>query len=194
MINSLHYIGYLLGLTQPTTETTSEERACLEKYANNKRKLVEIGVSHGVNAKIFRSVMKEDGVYIAVDPYIRFFFGIRGYGWARRIAHAEVNKVKRGSVVWVEDLGENAAHLPTIRHLLPIDFVFVDGDHSYEGLKGDWKAWSTNIVPGGIIALHDSRNRDNCGSERYTNEVILKAQNFTVVDKVDSLTVLKRTL
>lgn len=40
---------------------------------------------------------------------------------------------------------------PTIN----IDMVFVDGDHSYRGAKGDILAWLPNIKPGGIMAVHD---------------------------------------
>lgn len=78
--------------------------------------------------------------------------------------------------------------------LLTVDFIFIDGDHSYDGLRGDWEAWSVNTIPGGIIALHDSQNRNNCGSELYTKEDILNDPGFTVVDRVDSLTVLQRDL
>lgn len=37
----------------------------------------------------------------------------------------------------------------------PVDMVFIDGDHSYEGCKGDIEAWSPHIKPGGILAIHD---------------------------------------
>lgn len=36
-----------------------------------------------------------------------------------------------------------------------VDMVFVDGDHTYEGCKGDIENWLPNIRPGGVIALHD---------------------------------------
>ena len=35
------------------------------------------------------------------------------------------------------------------------DMVFIDGDHSYEGCKGDIEAWVPVIKPGGILAVHD---------------------------------------
>ncbi len=38
----------------------------------------------------------------------------------------------------------------------PIDLLFVDGEHSYEGCSGDLKAWTRFVSPGGWIALHDS--------------------------------------
>jgi predicted O-methyltransferase YrrM len=40
---------------------------------------------------------------------------------------------------------------------LPIDLVFIDGDHSYEGCKGDIQAWLPRIKPGGFLVLHDYR-------------------------------------
>lgn len=38
-----------------------------------------------------------------------------------------------------------------------VDMVFIDGDHSYEGAKGDIEAWLPLIKPGGIMAVHDYR-------------------------------------
>ena len=73
------------------------------------------------------------------------------------------------------------------------DFVFIDGDHSWEGIETDWLGFSPLICKGGIIALHDSRIRgEGCGSERYTNEVVLKDNRFKVIETEHSLTVLQR--
>jgi hypothetical protein len=36
-----------------------------------------------------------------------------------------------------------------------VDLVFIDGDHSYNGAKGDILSWLPNIKPGGIMAVHD---------------------------------------
>lgn len=38
---------------------------------------------------------------------------------------------------------------------VPIDFLFIDGDHTYEGCKGDILGFGKHVRPGGIIAGHD---------------------------------------
>lgn len=36
-----------------------------------------------------------------------------------------------------------------------VDMIWVDGDHSYEGVKGDIAAWLPRLTKGGVIAFHD---------------------------------------
>lgn len=42
----------------------------------------------------------------------------------------------------------------------PVDMVFIDGDHSYEGCTRDIEAWLPKIKPGGIISVHDYLKAD----------------------------------
>jgi len=183
---------YLLGLQRPRTETTHAEQKCLLKYVKNKKRIVEIGVFHGVNTKTFRQEMADDGIILAVDPFGRSLFGIRGYGWARMIAHREISKMRNGKVIWVEETGEDAVKLNIVKGLLPVDFIFIDGDHSWDGIKGDWESWHPEVELNGIVALHDSKNTDGSDSEKYTNQIILKNYNFKEIDRVDRLTILKK--
>lgn len=36
-----------------------------------------------------------------------------------------------------------------------IDFLFIDGDHSYEGVAKDYEMYSPFVRPGGVIGFHD---------------------------------------
>ena len=40
-----------------------------------------------------------------------------------------------------------------------IDFVFIDGDHSYDACKADIAAWAPFVRRGGVIAFHDFGSR-----------------------------------
>ena len=36
-----------------------------------------------------------------------------------------------------------------------ISVIYIDADHSYEGVKKDIEAWFPKVVPEGIVAFHD---------------------------------------
>jgi predicted O-methyltransferase YrrM len=184
-----HYIAWTIGLASATTQTTTAERDCLARHAAGRRRLVEIGVWHGVTTRRLRAAMHPHGELSAVDP---FPVGRLGFSVQQHIARREVGAVVNGRVTWLRTTGDAAA-----RDHGPVDFVFIDGDHSEDGLLADWRAWRPLVEPGGIVALHDSRSTpdrpiDDAGSVKVTNEVILRDEQFAVVDTVDSLTVLRK--
>jgi cephalosporin hydroxylase len=37
----------------------------------------------------------------------------------------------------------------------PVDFLFIDGNHTYEGVKRDFELYSPFVRRGGVIAFHD---------------------------------------
>lgn len=56
------------------------------------------------------------------------------------------------------------------------DFLFIDGDHSYEGIKQDFLMYSPFCKPGSIIAFHDindsERHRErNVYVSKFWNEI-----------------------
>lgn len=38
----------------------------------------------------------------------------------------------------------------------PIGLLFIDGSHDYDSVRDDLTAWLPHVVPGGIVALHDT--------------------------------------
>lgn len=38
----------------------------------------------------------------------------------------------------------------------PIDMLFIDGDHSYEGVKEDWRLFSPHVRRFGVVVFHDT--------------------------------------
>jgi predicted O-methyltransferase YrrM len=56
----------------------------------------------------------------------------------------------------------------------PLDYLFIDGDHSYEGVKQDFDMYSPLVRAGGLVAFHDIAGTGwaRCLSvERFWNEV-----------------------
>ncbi|HVA65665.1 MAG TPA: class I SAM-dependent methyltransferase [Elusimicrobiota bacterium] len=50
---------------------------------------------------------------------------------------------------------ETLAKVKRILGTRQIDFLFIDADHSYEGVKKDYGLYSPLVAPGGLIAFHD---------------------------------------
>lgn len=190
-----HLILWRLGLAAAETQTTEAERDCLARHAAGRQRVVEIGVWHGVTTSRLRRAMAHDGMLFAIDPFPR---GRLGFSAQRYIAAREVARVRRGTVRWVRSTGASAGRaFRQVKEPL-VDFVFIDGDHSYHGLKEDWEAWRQLVALGGLVALHDSRSTperriDDAGSVIFTRDVILKDPQYAVVETVDSLTVVRRT-
>lgn len=189
-----HLIRWRLGLARAETQTTDAERACLARRVAGSRRVVEIGVWHGVTTRLLRRAMAADGILYAVDP---FPTGRLGFSAQRVIARREVDREPNGTVRWIRQTGAAAGRAHAAIGGDAIDFIFIDGDHSYEGLRADWEAWSELIAPGGIVALHDSvstpdRPIDDAGSVVYVRDVVRQDPRFTVVETVDSLTILER--
>jgi hypothetical protein len=58
-----------------------------------------------------------------------------------------------------------------------IRFLWIDGDHSYEGAKNDFDLFSSHLADGAIVALHDMMKHD-IGPLRVFAEDILLSRNF----------------
>src|SRR5207245_3844168 len=149
------FLLWRVGLASPETQTTLAERECLVRHAAGRRRIVEIGAWHGVTTCRLRAAMAPDGVLYAVDPYP---VGRLGFSAQWCIARHEVAKVRNGSVCWIRTTGAEAGRGHAARADELVDMLFIDGDHSYDGLCGDWESWRGLIGPDGIVALHDSRS------------------------------------
>lgn len=70
----------------------------------------------------------------------------------------------------------------------PIDLIFIDGDHSYEGVKADWDLFSPFLTTSGVAVFHDTtwelnrhdpRYRGDMGVPRFVDD--LRRQGFPVI-------------
>jgi predicted O-methyltransferase YrrM len=55
-----------------------------------------------------------------------------------------------------------------------LDFLFIDGDHTYEGVKRDFELYSPLVRPGGLIAFHDIAEHppeSDCHVHRFWREI-----------------------
>jgi len=67
---------------------------------------------------------------------------------------------------YIKDTSENAFYNFFVVQDIKIDILFVDGDHTYDGVKKDFELYSTILSKNGIIIIHDT-------DERFENKLII---------------------
>lgn len=68
----------------------------------------------------------------------------------------------------------------------PIDFLFIDGDHSYEGAQQDFETYGRLVSPNGIIAIHDinedgAEDDPESGVGRFWKDLIKTQNTLSIV-------------
>lgn len=82
----------------------------------------------------------------------------------------------------------------------PIHLLFIDGDHTYEGVKKDIALYTGHVVCGGLVAFHDCANMENTTPHplhyevtRAVNEWYSKRGRYwQIVKAVNSMLVFQR--
>lgn len=75
--------------------------------------------------------------------------------------------------------------LANILHGEQIDFLLIDGDHTYEGVKQDFEMYAPLVKKGGLIAFHDivpHAKELNCGVDKLWNELVKQYPHQTFVE------------
>jgi predicted O-methyltransferase YrrM len=116
---------------------------------------VEIGSARGKSACYVGTALKQNGGgrLFAIDPHTRTDWNDEDSVDTLQEMRGNIRKFGiEKQVEIIRDVSERAA----MRWMLPIDMLFIDGDHSYEGVKRDWELFSPHIVPFGVVVFHDT--------------------------------------
>lgn len=107
----------------------------------NPKKILEIGVNQGGTSKMWQHLLPEDGLVVSVD------LGLGSEYWTDFSGLPPVKMVVGDS--------HDRITIERVRAFAPFDAIFIDGDHSYEGVKADYNNYVPMVRSGGLVSFHD---------------------------------------
>jgi predicted O-methyltransferase YrrM len=149
--------GFRCGdVTVPLVQVRSEIVQLLELLKDERPRVVlEIGTAGGGTLFLFAQFAAPDAILISIDLADRLFGG--GYHVSRKVLY---RGFARGAQAI--ELVRASSHDPRTREAVErilrgraVDFLFIDGDHSYDGVRQDYLVYRELVRPGGLIAFHD---------------------------------------
>lgn len=136
---------------------------------------VEVGVAHGGHSLTILEKTKVKKLY-CIDPYKH----IKGYDDPMNISQ------KAFDLLFIQAQNRLSHHASRVEFIRkpsklaaqkiqePLDFVYLDGDHSYEGVATDLISWYCKIRIGGIIGGHDYNHPNFPGVKKATESFFFR--------------------
>ena len=167
LYTSYAYSGYWIYRSIRPEQIPSEIKELLKEVKENGSSIVlEIGTAAGGTLYLFSRFLESQKI-ITIDLDAR--------------AHAEQSQKAKlfklfGPGKRIYPLRGDSHDPETIEEVTRIlgtdevDFLFIDGDHSYEGVRKDLEVYGDFVRRGGIIAFHDIAN-PNLGVKKFWNEI-----------------------
>jgi predicted O-methyltransferase YrrM len=150
------------------------------------RRTLEIGTNYGGTLFLLCTVSAPEAKIISVD----LPFGPFGGGYPARKIPIFRQFPKSGQELHL--IRADSHRKETKERLLRLlrgerlDFVFIDADHTYEGVSRDFEMYAPLVRSGGMIAFHDivtHRQGTLCEVEKFWNEVKEKYPHREFVER-----------
>jgi len=117
--------------------------------------VLEIGTNNGGTLFLFCRAADPAATVISVDLPGGLFGG--GYS-VLRVPYFRAFGSPRQRVVLLRMDSHAPRTADRVRRALggrPLDFLFIDGDHTYGGVRQDFETYGPMVRPGGLVAFHD---------------------------------------
>ncbi|NTV23727.1 MAG: class I SAM-dependent methyltransferase [Nanoarchaeota archaeon] len=146
------------------------------------RNMLEIGTAGGGSLYLFSKISKNDATLISLDQP-GWLLG-EGYPpW--RIPLYKSFACGSQKVVLLRGDSHDKNMLDKVKKTLhgnALDFLFIDGDHSYSGVKNDFEMYSPLVEKRGLVAIHDiCGDHETCHVKRFWEEIKKKHSTEEII-------------
>jgi predicted O-methyltransferase YrrM len=138
-----------------------DEAALLYRLARNVETgpIAEIGRFKGGSTVVFATALPEGAELWSYDLHVALRPDMTGEQLDRELDEALTRLGVRHKVHLL--VGDSRTIDPPPE---PIEILFIDGDHSYEGAKADFERWSAFVRHGGHVLFHDAVDTGGYGN------------------------------
>lgn len=146
------------GLSIRPMQIQSEIRSFLELVASDPpRTVLEIGTGRGGTLFLLAQVAREDALLVSMDSPRETRFGGRPAYRRRGRLYRSLGRSRQRIVFLAADShsSETRAELEAVLDRRRLDLLFIDGDHTREGVEADFRMYSPLVRSGGLVAFHD---------------------------------------
>jgi predicted O-methyltransferase YrrM len=129
------------------------------------KSVLEVGTGRGGTFYLFARMADPAAKLVTVDIRLQAAEMIASFGRHRQqVTAIEARSTAQETIRRVKDFFPAG-----------LDFLFLDGDHSYDGVSTDFQTYRPLVRPGGLIALHDivedNTTRYGVRTEGYAGDV-----------------------
>lgn len=112
----------------------------------NPKRILEVGSAHGAGLIFYDRMVGPDGQVVSIN-----YSDGGTHQWTMDYSTCT------SDMTFINQNSHDPAALEAVTAALtgPIDFLFIDGDHSYEGVKMDYEMYSPLVRAGGLVGFHD---------------------------------------
>jgi predicted O-methyltransferase YrrM len=156
--------------------------------------IVEIGSFHGRSTIALAQGSTNGGYNIpiyAIEPH-EIFTGICGGKFGPKDRTKFFQNMLKAKCTEIVRLVNLSSEIVSKGWRQKVQLLWLDGDHTYEGVKRDFESWEPHLTKNAVIAFHDSTD-DNLGPKKLINE-LLSAGDYSVSKQIHLTTVLQRHL
>jgi cephalosporin hydroxylase len=172
------------GLLRPLQVRSELVELVREVNKEKPRYILEIGTALGGTLFLFCRMASENAVIISID--LPLGMGGGGYSHVRKPLYESFTSQHQRMYLMRGD-SHKREMIERVKAILDgreIDFLFIDGDHTYEGVKRDFEMYSPLVKKGGAIALHDIIQSKYKGSkvDKFWNEIQGRYEHRTIIE------------